>query len=129
MTRGLSTVTWTGTEVAAFPALSAATAVSSWDPLAAEVVFQETDHPLDPSVSVPMAVDPSRRNVTEETPDASEAFACTVIVPVTVAPDAGEEIATVGGVLSTVTFTAALVVVWFAVSVAIAVRLWFPSPA
>ena len=43
---------------------------------------------------------PSSRNCTLATPTLSEAFAVTVIVPLTVAPFAGEEIDTVGGVVS-----------------------------
>ena len=43
---------------------------------------------------------PSNRNCTLATPTLSEAFAVTVIVPLTVTPFAGEEIDTVGGVVS-----------------------------
>jgi hypothetical protein len=49
--------------------------------------------------SVPR-VSPSRRNLTPVTPTLSEAVALTVMVPETVAPEDGEVMATVGGVVS-----------------------------
>ena len=54
------------------------------------------------------------------------AVAETVIVADTVAPGAGEEMETVGGMLSTVTLTAAELAVLPAASRATAVKLWLP---
>ena len=77
--------------------------------------------------SVPTA-DPSTKNWTPLTPTLSEAEALMVVVPETVAPEAGEVMLTVGGVVSgggafdTVTVTA-VEVLWFpAASRALAVR-------
>ena len=72
---------------------------------------------------------PSTRNSTPTTPTLSEASAVTLIVPPTVAPDAGDVMATVGGVVSpdefaTVTVTALEVVVFPAASRARAVSVW-----
>ena len=50
-------------------------------------------------------------------------------MPATVAPGAGEEMEMVGGVLSTVTLTAAAVAVFPAASRATAVKLWAPLVA
>ena len=72
---------------------------------------------------------PSIWNCTLATPTLSLAFAETVTVPVTVAPLVGDVIDTVGGVVSvllTVIDTATLVVLFPAVSVAMAVRLCLP---
>ncbi len=74
---------------------------------------------------------PSIRNSTPMTPTLSEASALIVIVPATVEPDAGEVMATVGGVqseplLKIVTVTGLEVVVFPAASRARAVKVWEP---
>src|SRR6059036_790110 len=94
----LSTVTPTAAAVAVFPAASRATAVRLCVPLAAKVVFQETEYGA--TVSSAPRLTPSSLNWTPTTPTLSEAEAETVIVPATVAPAAGAVIATVGGVVS-----------------------------
>ena len=77
--------------------------------------------------SLPTA-EPSTKNWTPATPTLSDAEALTVVVPETVAPEAGDVMLTVGGVVSgggafdTVTVTA-VEVFWFpAASRALAVR-------
>src|SRR6266516_110387 len=94
----LETVTVTALEVVAFPAASRARAVSVWEPLLAVVVFQETEYGAVVSSAPKLA--PSSRNWTPATPTLSEALAFTVIVPATVAPDKGDVMLTVGGVVS-----------------------------
>ena len=125
----LVTVTVTATEVVVFPAASRATAVKVCEPLATDVVFHETEYGAVVS-SVPRLA-PSSRNCTPTTPTLSAAVAVTVIVPLTVAPLAGDVRLTVGGVLSfdTVTVTAADVVTLPAASRATAVRLCDPLVA
>ena len=72
-------------------------------------------------------------NCTPATPTLSDALAVTVVVPPTVAPDAGAVIATVGGVesggveFSTVTVIVADVARLPAASRASAVSVWDPS--
>src|SRR6266446_4458148 len=72
-------------------------------------------------------------NWTPTTPTSSEAFAVTVIVPETVAPDAGEVMATVGGLVSVAVWLATVMVtgaevVWLpAASRATAVKVYDPS--
>jgi hypothetical protein len=72
--------------------------------------------------------EPSTKNWTPVTPTLSEAEALTVVVPETVAPEAGDVMLTVGGVVSgggafdTFTVTAADVVWLPAASRALAVR-------
>jgi hypothetical protein len=122
----LSTVTLTLLLVVLFPAASRAMAVRVWEPFAIVVVFQEVLWGLVVS-SVPRLV-PSSRNWTPTTPTLSEAVAETVTVPDTVAPLAGAVIVTVGGLLSTVTLTLLLVVLFPAASRATAVRVWEPLP-
>src|SRR5437773_1118566 len=103
----LNTVTVTAAEVVRLPAASRATAVSVCEPLLAVVVFQETEYLHDaPPIS---RLAPSSRNCTPTTPTLSEALAVTLVVPPTVAPETGEVMLTVGGVVSlnTVTVTAA----------------------
>jgi hypothetical protein len=120
------TVTVTAVEVVVFPAASRALAVRECEPLATVVVFHEVEYGEVVS-SAPSAV-PSRKNCTPATPTLSEAEALTVVVPETVAPEAGEVMLTVGGVVSgggafdTVTVTAAEVVELPAASRALAVR-------
>jgi len=94
----LLTVTATLAEVAVLPAASRTTAVRVWNALVAVVVSQETEYGEVVS-SVPRFA-PSSLNWTPETATLSEALAETVIVPATVAPEAGEEMETVGGVRS-----------------------------
>src|SRR5437773_3049042 len=106
----LNTVTVTAAEVVRLPAASRATAVSVCEPLLAVVVFQETEYGAAASSTPRLA--PSNRNCTPTTPTLSEALAVTLVVPPTVAPETGEVMLTVGGVVSlnTVTVTAAEVV-------------------
>jgi hypothetical protein len=117
------TVTVTAAEVVELPAASRALAVRECEPLVAVVVFHEVEYGEVVS-SAPSAV-PSTKNWTPATPTLSEAEALTVVVPETVAPDDGEVMLTVGGVVSafdTVTVTAVEVVVLPAASRALAVR-------
>ena len=71
---------------------------------------------------------PSTWSCTLAMPTLEEALAVTVIVPISVAPFVGEVMETVGGVtaLFTVIETPALVVLAFAVSVAMAVTVCLP---
>src|SRR5712691_7161144 len=94
--------------------------------LLAVVVFQETEY--GDVVSSAPALTPSSRNCTPTTPTLSEALAVTLIVPETVAPEAGEVMLTVGAVVSlnTVTVTGAEVLRLPAVSCAMAVMVWEP---
>src|SRR5207249_3324021 len=101
----LSTVTLRAAEVVMFQAASRATAVKVCAPLLAVVVFHETEYGT--VVSSAFKFTPSSLNCTPTTPTLSLAFAETVTVPATEAPGAGEEMETVGGLLSTVTLTAA----------------------
>jgi hypothetical protein len=93
--------------------------------LATVVVFHETEYGEEVS-SAPIA-EPSTKNWTPATPTLSEAEALTVVVPETVAPEAGEVMLTDGGVVSgggafdTVTVTAADILVLPAPSRALAV--------
>ena len=97
---GLLTVTVTVVAVAVLPAASLATALSVWTPLSTAVVSQVTAYGLVVSAAPKLA--PSSLNCTLVTPTLSDAFADTVsAAPSTVAPLAGAEIATVGGVEST----------------------------
>src|SRR6266545_4752739 len=99
----LSTVTVTALLVAVLPAASRATAVRVWEPSPAMVVFQETLYGL--AVSSTPRLAPSSLNCTPATPTLSDALALTAIVPRTAAPEAGEVMATVGGVVSLDTVT------------------------
>src|SRR5437773_2579081 len=94
----LNTVTVTAAEVVRLPAASRATAVSVCEPLLAVVVFQETEYGAAASSTPRLA--PSSRNCTPTTPTLSEALAVTLVVPPTVAPETGEVMLTVGGVVS-----------------------------
>jgi hypothetical protein len=75
-------------------------------------------------------LEPSTSNCTLATPTLSDAVAVTVIVPETAAPELGELIDTVGGVVPDVLFTVmvstALVALFPDVSTATAVRLCLP---
>src|SRR6266853_4567729 len=75
----LDTVTVTGAEVVWLPAASRATAVMVCEPLAAPVVFQETEYGALVSSAPKLA--PSILNCTPATPTLSEALAVTVTVP------------------------------------------------
>src|SRR5205807_1799558 len=88
----------TAAEVVRLPAASRATAVSVCEPLLAVVVFQETEYGAAASSTPRLA--PSSRNCTPTTPTSSEALAVTLVVPPTVAPETGEVMLTVGGVVS-----------------------------
>src|SRR5439155_24292340 len=120
----LSTVTLTAVEVAVLPAASRATAVKVCAPLVAVVVIHERVYGAE--VSSTPRFTPSRLNWTPTMPTLSAALAVIVIVPATEAPEVGEEMETVGGVLSTVTVTAVEVVVVPAASRATAVKLCEP---
>ena len=97
----LFTVTVTAVAVREFPAASRAIAVSTWLAFDALVVFQTTAYGA--TVSSAPRFAPSSRNCTPTTPTASEAVAATeTLAPETVAPLAGELMATVGGVVSPV---------------------------
>ena len=73
---------------------------------------------------------PSRKNCTPMTASLSAALVVTVIVPETVAPLLGDVTATVGDVVSIVTFSAPDTDdTLFVASVAVAVMLWAPSPS
>ena len=79
--------------------------------------------------SAPRAA-PSSWNWTPTTATLSDASAETVTEPVTVAPEAGEVMATVGAAVSgTATLTDAEVAVLLAASRAIALRVWVPTVA
>src|SRR5207249_1444311 len=104
------TVTVTPADVVWFPAASRATALRVWLPLAALVVFHDTEYGA--AVTSAPRLAPSSLNCTPATPTLSLALAVTGTVPETVAPAAGEVIDTEGGVVSfdTVTVTPAEVV-------------------
>src|SRR5712692_5677262 len=95
---GLATVTVTGAEVVTLPAASRATAVRVYEPFATAVVYAGTAYGAVVS-SAPMSM-PSYLNCTPTTPTSSEALAVIGTVPQSVAPDGGETMATVGGVVS-----------------------------
>ena len=125
------TVTVTDVDVVRLPAASRASAVSVWDPSATVVVFHAIEY--GGAVSSAPRSAPFSLNCTPATPTLSDALAVTVVVPPTVAPDAGAVIATVGGVesegveFSTVTVIVADVVRLPAASRASAVSVWDPS--
>src|SRR5258705_2297090 len=84
------------------------------EPSLAVAVFHDTEYGA--AVSATPRLEPSSLNCTPTTPTLSEALAVTLVVPETVAPEAGAVILTVGGVVSggggggalfTVTVTAA----------------------
>src|SRR2546428_1313553 len=73
---------------------------------------------------------PSSWNWTPTTPTLSEAVAETAMLPVTVAPEVGAVMVTVGAVVSgTVTVTEEEVVVLVAASRATALSVWLPGAA
>src|SRR2546426_557345 len=92
------TVTVTPDDVLVFPAASRATAVSVCDPSGTAAVFQLMEY--GEAVSWAPRFVPSSLNCTPATALLSLAVAVTVIVPETVAPEAGLVIATVGGLVS-----------------------------
>src|SRR5258705_3196619 len=94
----LFTVTVTAETGLTLPAASRATAVRVCEPLLAEVVSQDTEYGA--VVSSAPRLEPSSLNCTPTTPTLSEALAVTLVVPKTVAPEAGAVIFTVGGVVS-----------------------------
>src|SRR5882762_7060439 len=122
----LSTVTVIGAEVVRLPAASRATAVMVCEPLLELVVFQGTEYGA-AVISAP-ALTPSNWNCTLTTPTLSEALAVTVIVPETLAPEAGEVTLTDGAAVSlkTVTVTGSEFHRTPRISVATAVRLCEP---
>src|SRR5205807_1315850 len=94
----LSTVTLTTAEVAVFPAASRATAVRLWTPLEVVMLVHETEYGA--AVTSAPRLAPSSLNWTPAAPTLSVALAETVIVPETVAPEAGAVMETTGGVRS-----------------------------
>jgi hypothetical protein len=86
-----------------FPAASRARAVTVCEPLAAVVVVHGTLYGA--AISSAPSVAPSSRNCTPTTPTLSDAFAVTVVVPDTVAPEAGAVTLAVGAVVSFDTVT------------------------
>src|SRR5687768_3039907 len=98
----LATVTVTGAEVVLLPAASRATAVSVCEPLVAVLVFQGMEYG---AVVTSVPAMPSTKNCTPATAMSSAALAVTVIVPETVAPEAGALMLTVGAVMSLATVT------------------------
>src|SRR5687767_14143058 len=93
----LATVTVTGAEVVRLPAASRATAVRVCEPFVVLLVFHGAEYGA-VVTSVPAL--PSRKNCTPVTAVSSAALAVTVIVPETVAPEAGELMLTVGAAAS-----------------------------
>jgi len=129
---GVAPVLLTVTETAALVVLlfevSVATAVRECFPLLKVVVFSDAEYGA--VVSAPPISDPSTSNCTLAIPTLDEALAVTVMVPDTLAPEAGDVIDTVGGFpveLFTVIETAGLVALFFAASVATAVRECLPA--
>src|SRR5580658_3558301 len=123
----LLTVTETAELVALLPAVSMATAVRECLPLISVAVLRDTEYGA--LVSRAPRFEPSTWNCTLATATLSEALAVTVMVPETVAPEAGEVMETLGGVVSalfTVMETAELVALLPAVSMATAVRECLP---
>jgi hypothetical protein len=94
----LFTVTFTAADVVEFPAASRAIARSVCGPFVAVVVFQLTVKGAD--VSAAPRFEPSSVNWTLATPTLSEAVAFTFTGPDTVAPFAGADTDTAGGVVS-----------------------------
>jgi hypothetical protein len=94
----LFTVMDTAALAVLFPAVSVATAVRLCWPFANVVVFNDCEYGA-VLTAAPRFV-PSIWNCTLATATLSEAVAAMVIVPETVAPEAGEVIDTVGGVVS-----------------------------
>jgi hypothetical protein len=94
----LETLTVTGVDVARLPAASRATAVRVYVPSLVVVVFQEVEYGAAVSSAPRLAL--FSLNWTPTTRPLSEAAAPTVIVRVTVAPDVGEVMLTLGGVVS-----------------------------
>jgi hypothetical protein len=92
------TVTVTGAEILELPAASRATAVMLCAPLLAIAVFQEAEYGA--VVSSAPKLTPSILNCTPMTPTLSEALAVRLVVPETVAPEAGVVMLTVGSVVS-----------------------------
>src|SRR2546428_457286 len=122
------TVTVTEEEVVVLVAASRATALRVCVPMAAVVVSHVTEY--GDVVSSAPRLPPSSWNWTPATPTLSEAVAETVMVPVTVAPEVGAVMVTVGAVVSgTVTVTEEEVVVLLAASRATALRVCVPMAA
>jgi len=123
----LFTVTDTPALVVLFPAVSVATAANVCVALLSVVVFKDSEYGAVVSAAPEFA--PSTWNCTLAIPMLEDAVAVTVMVALTVVPLAGAVIETVGGVvppgLFTVIETPALVVLFPAVSVAIAVSVCF----
>src|SRR2546428_11098575 len=119
-----ATVTVAPAEVVRLPAASRAVAERVWLPFATVAVFHETEY--GEAVSSAPSPTPSSKNCTPTTPMSSDAFAETVIEPETVAPDIGDEIATVGGVMSasSVSRIASKLKYWAS---AVSLRMWLPA--
>jgi len=113
--------------VAVAPWLSVAVAVNTRLPFATLVVSNVVEYGVVVSVTL---VPSGRSNFTlAMVPSGSDAFADTVIVPLTVEPLAGDVIDTVGNrLLATVTVTVAVAVApWLSVAVAVNTRLPFAT--
>src|SRR5437867_1051927 len=124
VSRLFATVTVATAEVVRLPAASRAVAERVWLPFATVAVFHETEY--GEAVSSAPSPTPSSKNCTPTTPMSSDAFAETVIEPETVAPDIGDEIATVGGVMSasSVSRIASKLKYWASV---VSLRMWLPA--
>lgn len=125
----LFTVTVTPALVAELFDVSVAIARTMCEPLLTDVESHEIEYG-DVVSGGPKFV-PSIWNCTLATATLSEAFALSVTFPLTVLPETGVVIETVGGVVSgvpffTVTVTLELVALLLAASVTIAVSEWFP---
>src|SRR5207245_668045 len=122
------TVTVTEEEVPVLLAASRATALRVWLPGAAVVVSHVTEYG-DVVSSAPRGA-PSSWNWTPTTPTLSEALAVTAMLPVTVAPELGAVMLTVGAAVSgTVTVTALDVAMLFAASQTLSLHVALPSSA
>src|SRR5580700_8228874 len=123
----LLTVMETTELVALLPAVSMATAVRECLPLVSVPVLRDAEYGT--LVLRAPKFEPSTWNCTLAIATLSEALAVTVMVPETVAPEAGEVMETLGGVVSvllTVMETTELVALLPAVSMATAVRECLP---
>src|SRR5215469_13637378 len=120
----LFTVIDTAGLVALFPAASTATAVRLCLPFASVFVFSDCEY-APPLIAAPRLV-PSTWNCTLATATLSEDRAATVIVPETAAPEAGEVIETVGGIVSRRTVRVAELLVTFPAELLTTARKVFP---
>ena len=94
----LSTVTVTVVDSVWLPAASRATAVMVCEPSLTEAVFQGIEYGALVSSAPKLTL--SILNCTPTTPTLSEALALKLVVPETLAPETGDVMLTVGGVVS-----------------------------